>query len=176
MKKRILTVLLSVLTVVTIFAGCGSSEETEDRERRRESRRTEDEEETKDKTKKPSKQQIAKDMQILSAIATEATEAFFQNYPEIYGLIDGLETKTIVINLGTVHETGKETTTTGAEDVILSKFWELNRCQNFDEIKENMYSGITNIEIDLYIDPDPYTVTVQAYDSDGPCYDPIYGR
>lgn len=176
MKKRIMAVLLSVLAVVTLFAGCGSSEETVDRERRRESRRTEDEEETKDKGKNPSKRQIEEDTQVLSVIATEAMEAFVQEYAEIYGLFDGLETRIIVINLGTVHETGKETTMTGAEDMILSKFWLLSGPQDFEGIKESMYSDITNIEIVLSLDPDPYTVTVQAYNSDGPCYDPIYVR
>ena len=164
MKKRILAVLLSVLTVVTVLAGCGS-EKTEDRERRRESRRTEDEGETKDKKKNPSKRQIEEDQQILSAIATEAMEAWTQ---KCYANV------AMVINLGTVHETGKETTATGMEDEFLSKFWELDGSQSFEGIKEKMNSDITNIEIVFSLDPDSYSLTVQAYNSDGPCFDPIY--
>lgn len=166
MKKRILAVLLSVLTVVTIFAGCGTGQETLGSEQGSETSGTEDEE-TKDKEKNLSDEQIENDVQVLSSIAAAAMEVWVQGYSADIAMI---------INLGTVHETGKETTATGVEDEFLGYFWELFGHQNFEEIKEMMYSDITNIEIVFSLAPDSYPLALQAYNSDGPCFEPIVLR
>ena len=109
--------------------------------------------------------------QILDAFCQAATDSYVMNN-ELFP-----KTGTVTVNCGNVHVTGTATTSTGVEDKWINSMTELLAYWDIDKVNEGLlvdYVVFTNIEITLDLDAE--TVTIQAYDSEGLWGDPVIGH